>query len=261
MDVQKVCCALASVVVLTVAGTGDAHAQKPGGVLKIQHMDTPPSASIHEEATVSVVVPFMSLFNNLVMFDQNVPKNSFESIVPDLATKWSWSEDGTKLVFQLREGVRWHDGKPFSAEDVACTFDMLLSPDKLRRRPRAAWWNNVEKVTADSPTQATFHLKHRQPSLIALLASGYSPIYPCHIPAADMRRRPVGTGPFKFVELKMNEGVKLTKNTDYWKPGRPYLDGIEYTIIPDRSTRMLSFASGKFDMTFPTDLTVPLWKQ
>ena len=75
-----------------------------------------------------------------------------------------------------------------------------------------------------------------------------------------MRRKPIGTGPFKFVEFKMNEGIKLAKNPDYWKPGRPYLDGIEYTIIADRSTRMLSFASGKFDMTFPTDVTVPLLK-
>jgi peptide/nickel transport system substrate-binding protein len=75
-----------------------------------------------------------------------------------------------------------------------------------------------------------------------------------------MRRKPIGTGPFKFVELKMNVGVKLAKNTDYWKPGRPYLDGIEYTIIADRSTRMLAFASGKFDMTFPNDVTVPLLK-
>ena len=142
----------------------------------------------------------------------------------------------------------------------ACTFDLLISPDKLRRNPRSAWWGNVEKVTADGDFAATFHLKHRQPSLLALLASGYTPIYPCHVPIADMRRKPIGTGPFKFVEFKMNEGIKLTKNTDYWKPGRPYLDGIEYTIIADRSTRMLSFASGKFDMTFPTDVTVPLLK-
>src|SRR5260370_12724099 len=75
-----------------------------------------------------------------------------------------------------------------------------------------------------------------------------------------MRRKPIGTGPFKFVEFKMNQSIKLTKNTDYWKPGRPYLDGLEYTIIPDRSTRMLAFASGKFDMTFPNDVTVPLLK-
>jgi peptide/nickel transport system substrate-binding protein len=238
-----------------------AAAQKSGGVLTIQHMDNPPSASIHEEATVSVAVPFMSLYNNLVMFDQHVPRNSLESIVPDLATSWAWRDNNTKLVFAIREGVRWHDGKPFTAKDVACTFDLLLSGDgKLRRNPRAAWWTNVEKVTADSDTQATFHLKAPQPSLVTLLASGYTPIYPCHVPVDQMRRRPVGTGPFKLAEFKINESVKLVKNPDYWKKGRPYLDGIEFAIIPDRSTRVLAFIAGKFDMTFPTDITVPLLK-
>ena len=254
------CFAFVGVLVLTVATAGAAWAQKAGGILKIQHMDTPPSASIHEEATVSAVVPFMSLYNNLVMFDQNVAKNSFDSIVPDLATSWSWSGDGRKLAFKLRQGVKWHDGKPFSAKDVQCTFEMLLGNGKLRRNPRQAWYSNVEKVTADGDFDATFHLKAPQPALLALLASGYSPIYPCHVPVADMRRKPIGTGPFKLVEFKVNEGIKLARNTDYWKPGRPYLDGIEFTIIADRSTRMLSFAAGKFDMTFPTDVTVPLLK-
>jgi peptide/nickel transport system substrate-binding protein len=243
-----------------IATASSGWAQKSGGVLKIQHMDTPPSASIHEEATVSVAVPFMALYNNLVIFDQHVAKNSFESIVPDLAAKWAWSDDGKQLAFTLREGVKWHDGMPFTAKDVACTFDMLLGEGKLRRNPRAAWYSNVARVTADGDFVATFHLKERQPSLLALLASGYTPIYPCHVPSADMRRKPVGTGPFKLAEFKMNEGIKLMKNPDYWKPGRPYLDGIEYTIIANRSTRMLAFASGKFDMTFPTDLTVPLYK-
>ena len=252
------CFALVGVIALSA--TSPAGAQKSGGILKIQHMDTPPSASIHEEATVSVAVPFMSLYNNLVMFDQNVAKNSFESIVPDLATGWSWSSDGNKLAFKLRPGVKWHDGKPFTAKDVECTFELLLGADKLRRNPRQSWYTNVEKVTADGELDVTFHLKAPQPSLLALLASGYTPIYPCHVPAADMRRKPIGTGPFKFVEFKMNESIKLARNTDYWKPGRPYLDGIEFTIIPDRSTRMLSFAAGKFDMTFPTDVTVPLLK-
>ena len=115
-------------------------------------------------------------------------------------------------------------------------------------------------MTADSPTQATFHLKAPQPSLLALLASGYTPIYPCHVPPDQMRRKPVGTGPFKLAEFKMNEGIKLVKNPDYWKKGLPYLDGIEFTIIPDRGTRMLSFIAGKFDMTFPSDVSVPLLK-
>src|SRR5215207_2578288 len=106
------------IAALALAVASPAAAQKTGGVLKIQHMDNPPSASIHEESTVSVAVPFMSVYNNLVMFDQHVPKNSLDSIVPDLATKWEWKDGGKTLVFTLREGVSWHDGKPFSAKDV-----------------------------------------------------------------------------------------------------------------------------------------------
>lgn len=260
MKIQKGWFMTAALAAVAVVTSSAGWAQKPGGVLKIQHMDTPPSASIHEEATVSVAVPFMGIYNNLVLFDQHVAKNSLESIVPELADKWSWSADGKQLVFALHKGVRWHDGQPFTARDVQCTFEMLLGVDKIRRNPRSAWYSNVEKVTADGDFTATFHLKQRQPALLALLASGYTPIYPCHVPSADMRRKPVGTGPFKLADFKMNESIRLIRNTDYWKPGRPYLDAIEYTIIADRSTRMLSFASGKFDMTFPTDLTVPLWK-
>ncbi|MFO1084220.1 MAG: ABC transporter substrate-binding protein [Reyranellaceae bacterium] len=252
--------ALLSVVTALSVPAAPGWAQKYGGVLRIQHIDTPPSASIHEEATVSVAVPFMAIYNNLVLFDQNVARNSLDSVVPDLATSWTWSDDGTKLTFKLREGVTWHDGKPFTSQDVRCTFDLLLGKENLRRNPRSAWYGNVEKATSEGDFDVTLHLKQRQPALLALLASGYSPIYPCHVSGADMRRRPIGTGPFKFVELKMNEGVKLVRNANYWKKGRPYLDAIEYTIIPDRSTRMLSFASGKYDMTFPSDVTVPLLK-
>src|SRR5262249_35505344 len=68
------------------------------------------------------------------------------------------------------------------------------------------------------------------------------------------------TGPFKFVEFKANESIKLTKNPDYWKKGLPYLDGIEYTIIPNRSTAILAFIAGKFDITFPTEVSIPLLK-
>ena len=75
-----------------------------------------------------------------------------------------------------------------------------------------------------------------------------------------MRTKPVGTGPFKFVEFKANESIKLTKNPDYFKKGLPHLDGIEFTIITNRSTAILGFVAGKFDMTFPTHITIPLLK-
>ena len=255
--------ALAAMLATALFATGDAVAQKSGGTLRIQHADTPPSPSLHEEVTVSVAVPFMSIYNNLVIYDQNVPVNSFDSIRPELATAWKISEDGRSLTFTLRQGVKWHDGQPFTAKDVVCTVNLLkgVADQKVRRNPRSIWFENVEDVTANGDFEVTLRLKQPQPSMLALLAAGWSAVYPCHVTPAQMRRAPIGTGPFKFVELKANERIKLVKNPDYWKPGRPYLDAIEFTIISDRSTRMLSFTSGQFDMTFPTDVTVALLKQ
>jgi len=249
---------------LTVAAltAGPALAQKPGGVLKVHHQDSPASMSIHEEATYSTVVPIMGVYNNLVMYKQDEPQNSMQSIVPDLATSWSWSEDGTELSFKLRQGVKWHDGSPFTAADVKCTFDLLLgkAKDKLRLNPRKAWYRNLDEVTAKADDEAIFHLHRPQPALVTLLASGYSPIYPCHVPPRELRSHPIGTGPFKFVEFKPNERITVARNPDYWKPGRPYLDGVEYKIVPNRSTAILAFVAGEFDMTWPYVLTVPLLK-
>ena len=252
-------CVLAA---LSLAASAMAEEPKHGGILKIYHRDSPGSASIHEEATFSTNVPFMPVFNNLAIYDQHVAQNSLESIRPELATSWAWSEDNTKLTFTLRQGVSWHDGKPFTSRDVKCTWDMLMgkSTAKFRKNPRAGWYENVSEVTADSDYQATFHLKRPQPALLALLASGYSPVYPCHVSPAEMRTHPVGTGPFKFVEFKQNESIKLTRNPNYWRKDRPYLDGIEFSIITNRSTAILAFIAGSFDMTFPTEVTVPLLK-
>ena len=86
-----------------------AWAQKQGGTLRVNHRDNPPSASIHEEATISTVMPFMSVYNNLVVFDPDSRQNRPDRIVPDLATAWTWSADGTILTFKLREGVTWHE--------------------------------------------------------------------------------------------------------------------------------------------------------
>jgi peptide/nickel transport system substrate-binding protein len=132
--------------------------------------------------------------------------------------------------------------------------------EKLRINARETWWTNLNEVTADNEYQATFHLKRPQPSFLALLASGFSPVYPCHISSSEMRQHPVGTGPFKFVEFKPNQSIKVVRNPDYWKLGRPYLDGIEYTIIPNRSTAMLAFAAGQFDLTFPYEITIAMLK-
>ena len=253
----------ATVLVALFAGIASAAAQKQGGTLRIYHRDNPPSASLHEEATVSVTQPFMAVFNNLVLFDQTKPLNSLETIVPELGESWSWDASKTKLTFKLRQGVKWHDGKPFTAKDVQCTWHALLGKggqEEFNRNPRKVWYYNLQEVTTSGDLEATFHLGHPQPSFVMLLASGFSPVYPCHVSQRDMRTKPVGTGPFKFVELNRNVSIKLVRNPDYWKKGKPYVDAIDMRIIDSRSTRILAFVSGEFDMTFDRDVTVPLMK-
>ena len=252
---------LTALIVLLFAAP--AAAQKAGGVLKLAFLDTPPSGSIHEESTITTVAPFMPVFNNLVLYDQHVPQNRPESIVPELATGWSWSDDSTRLTFTLRQGVKWHDGKPFTAKDVQCTWDVLIgkTDDKMRKNPRKPWYENLKEVTVAGDHEVSFHLGRPQPSLLMMLAAGYSPVYPCHVSARDMRMKPVGTGPYKFVETRQNQVVKLVKNPDYWKPGVPYLDGIEFNIIRDRSTRVLALTAGEVHMSSPGDITMPLVKQ
>src|SRR5215475_380089 len=235
---------------------------KQGGIFRIYHRDSPGSASIHEGATNSINIPFMPVFNNLVIYDQHIAQNSLDDIRPELAESWAWSADKKTLTFKLRQGVKWHDGKPFTSADVKCAFDMLMgkSQQKFRQNPRKTWYDQVNDVTTNGDYEASFNLKRLQPSLLALLASGDTPVYPCHVSPAEMRTHPIGTGPFKFVEFKANESIKLARNENYWKKGLPYLDGIEFTIIPNRSTAILAFIAGKFDMTYPTEVTIPLLK-
>ena len=249
-------------LLILVAGTSLASAQKQGGTLRVTHRDNPPSASIHEEATISTVMPFMSIYNNLVMFDPASKQNAPDKIVPDLATEWKWNEDGTKLTFKLREGVKWHDGKPFTSADVKCTWDMVKGGEdsKLRKNPRKPWYFNLKEVTVNGDSEVTFNLGRPQPSLLTMLAGGMSPVYPCHVPVAQMRTRPIGTGPFKFAELKQNESMRVVRNPDYWKKGRPYLDAIEFTIISSRATSLLAFIAGRFDLTFTAEIAAPALK-
>src|SRR3954451_20037137 len=164
----------------SIALSQGALAQKSGGVLKVTHRDSPASMSIHEEGTYSVIAPMMGVLNNFFILDKNNPQNSLATIRPELATEWAWDEDGKSLTFKLRQGVKWHDGKPFTAADVKCTWDLLAgrAQDRLRTNFRAAWYENLAEVTTNGDHEVAFRLKQRQPAFIALLASGYSPVYP-----------------------------------------------------------------------------------
>ena len=173
MGTKYVALATALLTSLTFVGA-QAQTPKHGGILHIYHRETPPSLSIHEEATFSVNAPAMGIYNNLILYDQHKPQTSIDNIVPELATSWAWDKTNTALTFKLRTDVKWHDGVPFTAKDVKCTFDLLQgkAQDKFRKNPRKDWFEFVNEVTVNGDAEVTFHLKRPQTSLLAMLVCG-----------------------------------------------------------------------------------------
>src|SRR5215472_9045335 len=233
---------------------------KHGGILNaMQAEDLPAGFSIHETSTILGLWPSMPCYSNLVLFDPFNPRESADTVRPELAEKWSWQDDYRNLVFFLKKNVRWHDGQPFTSKDVKYTFDTVReakdAPAKLRLNPRKEWYANIDTIETPDSSTVIFRLRRPQPSLLMMLASGYSPIYPAHVPPAALRQKCVGTGPFRFKEYLPGQVVQLERNPDYFVKDRPYLDGIRYPIIGERSTRMAARQARQLDVSLPTEIT------
>ncbi len=243
---------VALLLVVALSLPAPAQAPKSGGVLRIHPLSAPPSLSPHEESTIAVVQQASPCFSNLAYYDPAKRQESVDTIIPELAEKWSWQDNYRNLVFLLRKDVKWHDGKPFTSKDVKYTFDMVRgAPDaeaRLKVNPRKLWYENVEHIEAPDPYTVVFRLKKPQPSLLPMLASGYAPVYPEHVPLAEFKNKCIGTGPYKLKENRPGEFVEYVRNPDYFVKGRPYLDGIKWVIIKDRSTQLAALQAGQLDV-------------
>jgi len=236
--------------------SGPAWAQKYGGTLTVSHIDSPPSPSIQEEATASVVIPFMPMYNNLVIFDQHVPRHSLETVRPELATNWAWGEDGTALTFTLREGVKWHDGKPFTSKDVVFSLSKFIPEVHPRSKP------TFQRAEVTAPDDFTVVIKLKEPygPMIRSFDAISAPIVPAHIYEGTnfkdnpANRHPTGTGPFKFDEWKSGQYIHLVRNNDYYLQGKPYLDDIYYRFIPDSASRALALEQGEVQLATQNDI-------
>jgi peptide/nickel transport system substrate-binding protein len=261
-SLPSVILALLLLVTAALAATpASAQTPKPkrGGILNSVLTEDPPGLLVHESATISNVWPMSPCYSNLVIFDPLKPLDSAETVIPELAERWSWQDNFRNLVLFLRKNVTWHDGRPFTARDVKHTFDMVReAPDatvKMRTSPRKDWYANVEAIETPEPHTVVFRLKRPQPSLLLMFASGYSPVYPAHVPIADLRQRCVGTGPFRHKEYLRGQLIELERNPSYFVPDRPYLDGIRYTIIRERGTRLAALQAGRLDAFLPLEMT------
>jgi peptide/nickel transport system substrate-binding protein len=257
--VAAVWLAFGAAALVTVA-PAEAQTPRSGGHLNIMlREDLAQGFAIHETSTISVSFPSLPCFNNLIFFDQHKRTESVDTLVGELAEKWSWQDNYRNLVFFLRKDVKWHDGKPFTSKDVKFTFDMVRgAPEaqaKLRINPRKDWYSNVEAIEAPDPHTVVFRLKRPQPSLLMMFASGYTPIYAAHVPPASYRTGCIGTGPFKVKEWRKGEFVDYVKNTDYFVKGRPYLDSLRYVVIENRGTRVSALQAGQLDVSFPGEMS------
>ncbi len=181
------------------------------------------------------------VYNGLVKYDKNL------KLVGDLAESWEISDDGLAITFHLRKNVHWHDGKTFSSEDVKFTHEELVDPNT--RTPYASDYLMVDRVEIVDPH--TVRVIYKEPFSPGLESWGMG-ILPRHIfEKGDFNnhpanRRPIGTGPYKFVEWKTDERIVLEVNEDYFE-GRPYIDRIIYRIVPDQAVQFLELRKGTID--------------
>ncbi|HEX6596747.1 MAG TPA: ABC transporter substrate-binding protein, partial [Acidimicrobiales bacterium] len=200
------------------------------------------------------------MFNGLVGLDnQGQP-------VPELAASWTVEQNGAVYRFTLRDNVRFHDGRPLTADDVVFTFNNAL----LRFHSRTAASMNAAQVKVESPDPRTVVFTFSAPyaPLLQQLNVTEAPIIPKHVyegcsdistvPGCPANRAPVGTGPFKFVSADANE-IRLARNDTYFREGLPYLDGIVERFIADQGTRTLALQNGEADWAWnvqPSDLSI-----
>ena len=168
---------------------------------------------------------------------------------PMLATEWSSSDDQTVWTFKLREGVKFHDGTDFDAEDVAAHYNRILDPEN--KSSSRSFISSIDKVVAVDPLTVEFHLAHPWMALLPYLAttSMSGPIPPSeHVAAGEMNRNPVGTGPFKFVDWSSGDRIVVEKWDGYRDADEINLDKINFRILPDTQTRYASLKSGEVDL-------------
>jgi peptide/nickel transport system substrate-binding protein len=188
------------------------------------------------------------IFNGLVKYDRDL------NIVGDLAESWDISKDGLVITFHLRKGIRWHDGQPFTAEDVLFTYRLTIDP----KTPTAYAGDFLKVKKAEVLDSHTFRVTYDKPFAPALMSWGSS-VMPRHllegtdVTKSPLARHPIGTGPYRFKEWKTGQKIVLVYNPDYFE-GRPFLDGRVMRIIPDMATMFLELRARGIDQMGLTPL-------
>jgi peptide/nickel transport system substrate-binding protein len=229
-------------------GTAAPAAGNPqyGGILSQPIASDPQALDIHQVSTYVAVWPEAPCYNQLLQID---PADASDAkIVADLADSWETPDKGLTYIFHLHPGIKFHDGTPLTAEDIKANLDWIKSPTNKKPSPRAGVLAAVESVQATDPQTLTIKLKQPNPSLLANLATHYFAIGPKAVidSAGDLGDKFIGTGPFQLKTYNRGDRIELVKNPNYWVQGRPYLDGLNFYIVPDANTAFTNFLGGQY---------------
>lgn len=223
-------------------GASAVHAQTQGGTLSAIVQPEPPilMLGLNQQGPTQYVAG--KIYQSLLTYDAQLKP------MPSLAKSWKAADDGLTYTFELQQGVKWHDGKPFSSADVVFSVDKFLR--EVHPRGRLVINKYVESVTALDANTVEFKLKEPFAPFLSLFVVDNMPMVPKHIyEGTDFKtnpanQTPIGTGPFKFKEWKKGSHIILTRNSEYWKKGLPYLDEIVFHVIPDAASRAVAFERG-----------------
>jgi peptide/nickel transport system substrate-binding protein len=225
---------------------------KTGGTLTYVYHPEPTALSTIATSAVPVAIISTKIYESLLTYSgpELTPK-------PSLAESWTVSDDKKTYTFKLRQGVKWHDGAPFTSADVKFSVENIIRPYHSRGR---VYFGDVQEVATPDPSTVVFVLKAPVPFFMNVFQPGEAPIMPKHllekidtgsaaaVRSSEIMQKPVGTGPFKLQEWKKGSHIILEKNPDYWRKGYPCLDQVVLRVMPDGSARAIAVENGEVDL-------------
>lgn len=227
-------------------------APRPGGTLVVRINANPPSLDpLLDSDWWTSRIARHNLLETLVQSDpRDHPRYR---PIPALATSWEVSEDRLVYTFHLRDGVRWHDGRPFTSRDVKFTFDRILDPDVRAMHVRQSF---VDLASVATPDERTVVLRFRKPFVWVLEKLAGVPILPAHafegyegpkFNTAPYHRAPIGTGPFRFVSFEDAKAITFERNDEYWGK-KAWVDRVVYRIVPEPNVAQQLLLRGEIDL-------------
>jgi len=227
---------------------------KSGGLLTyLIAADAPPSFDAHRELTFATVYSGAPFYSVLIRIDPNNPASP-AAFVCDLCTEMPIPTDAGKTYnFKIREGVKFHDGSPLTAADVAASWGKIIDPPAGVSSARQSQYMMVDKVESPDPTTVVFRLKFATSAFLPALADPFTWIFKKVVLDKDPRwyeKNILGSGPFKFVSYEVGSSIKGVRNPDYYRPGLPYLESFTGLYAPKQTVRVDAIRSDRAAIDF-----------